>query len=79
LSVRVLLEPEGRVAFVYFCNSEEASNALNSKVNIVFNDKPVTIKPIIEDSSNGMNEFWLPLIKRNHVLEKKFSINLFFE
>ena len=47
-SVRILLEPDGRVAFVYFRNHDEAKEAFNSKINLIFYDKAANIKPVIE-------------------------------
>ena len=48
ISVRVVLEPDERVAYVYFRNFEDASDARHSKSRIILFDKPAVVEPVYE-------------------------------
>jgi len=47
-SVRVVQEPDERVAYVYFRSFEDASDARHSKSRIILFDKPANVDPVFE-------------------------------
>jgi len=51
ISVRVVLEPDERVAFVYFRNFEDARDAKHSKSRIILFDKPAIVEAVYESAS----------------------------
>jgi RNA-binding protein 15 len=48
ISVRVVLEPDERVAYVYFRNFDDAVDARHSKSRIILFDKPAIVEPVYE-------------------------------
>lgn len=48
ISVRVVKEPEGRTAFVYFKTCAEAHEAYLAKSGFILYDRHATVKPVIE-------------------------------
>ncbi len=48
ISVRVMQEPDERVAYVYFRNFEDARDARHSKSRIILFDKPALVEPVYE-------------------------------
>ena len=48
ISVRVVLEPDERVAYVYFRNFDDARDARHSKSRIILFDKPALVEPVYE-------------------------------
>lgn len=52
ISVRVVLDPDGRVAYVYFRNFEDARDARHSKSRIILFDKPAVVEPVYESRSS---------------------------
>ena len=53
ISVRVMQEPDERVAYVYFRNFEDARDAKHSKSRIILFDKPALVEPVYERGSQG--------------------------
>jgi RNA-binding protein 15 len=53
ISVRVVLDPDGRVAYVYFRNFEDAQDARHSKSRIILFDKPAIVEPVYESRSES--------------------------
>merc|ERR1719187_1965962 len=51
ISVRVMHEPDERVAYVYFRNFEDARDAKHSKSRIILFDKPALVEPVYESRS----------------------------
>ena len=51
ISVRVMHEPDERVAYVYFRNFEDARDAKHSKSRIILFDKPATVEAVYESAS----------------------------
>ena len=51
ISVRVVLDPDGRVAYVYFRNFDDARDARHSKSRIILFDKPAVVEPVYESRS----------------------------
>ena len=51
ISVRVVMEPDERVAYVYFRNFEDAGDARHSKSRIILFDKPAIVEPVYESRS----------------------------
>ena len=47
-SVRIVLEPDERVGYVYFRNFEDARDARHSKSRIILFDKPAIVEPVYE-------------------------------
>lgn len=52
-SVRIVLEPDERVAYVYFRNFEDARDARHSKSRIILFDKPAIVEPVYESRSTA--------------------------
>ncbi len=52
ISVKVVHEPDERVAYVYFRSYEDARDAKHSKSRIIVFDKPVMIEAAYESSSS---------------------------
>ena len=53
ISVRVVLDPDGRVAYVYFRNFDDARDARHSKSRIILFDKPAVVEPVYESRSEA--------------------------
>ena len=53
ISVRVVLDPDGRVAYVYFRNFDDARDARHSKSRIILFDKPAVVEPVYESRSES--------------------------
>merc|ERR1711899_543104 len=53
ISVRVVLDPDGRVAYVYFRNFDDARDARHSKSRIILFDKPAVVEPVFESRSES--------------------------
>ena len=53
ISVRVVMDPDGRVAYVYFRNFEDARDARHSKSRIILFDKPAVVEPVFESRSES--------------------------
>lgn len=53
ISVRVVIDPDGRVAYVYFRNFEDARDARHSKSRIILFDKPAVVEPVYESRSES--------------------------
>jgi len=53
ISVRVVIEPDERVAYVYFRNFEDARDARHSKSRIILFDKPALVEPVYESRSES--------------------------
>jgi len=51
ISVRVMHEPDERVAYVYFRSFEDARDALHSKSRIILFDKPAMVEAVYESAS----------------------------
>lgn len=51
ISVRVMHEPDERVAYVYFRNFEDARDAKHSKSRIILFDKPAIVEAVYESAS----------------------------
>ena len=51
ISVRVIIEPDERVAYVYFRNFDDAEDALYSKSRIILFDRPAVVEPVYESRS----------------------------
>jgi len=51
ISVRVMQEPDERVAYVYFRNFEDARDAKHSKSRIILFDKPAIVEAVYESAS----------------------------
>lgn len=51
ISVRVMHEPDERVAYVYFRSFEDARDALHSKSRIILFDKPAQVEAVYESAS----------------------------
>ena len=51
ISVRVIIEPDERVAYVYFRNFDDAEDALYSKSRIILFDRPAVVEPVFESRS----------------------------
>jgi len=51
ISVRVMHEPDERVAYVYFRNFEDARDAKHSKSRIILFDKPAVVEAVYESAS----------------------------
>ena len=51
ISVRVMHEPDERVAYVYFRNFEDARDAKHSKSRIILFDKPANVEAVYESAS----------------------------
>ena len=53
ISVRVIMEPDERVAYVYFRNFEDARDAKHSKSRIILFDKAAVVEPVYESRSEA--------------------------
>jgi len=53
ISVRVVLDPDGRVAYVYFRNFDDARDARHSKSRIILFDKPAVVEPVYESRTEA--------------------------
>ena len=53
ISVRVIIEPDERVAYVYFRNFEDARDAKHSKSRIILFDKAAVVEPVYESRSEA--------------------------
>ena len=53
ISVRVIQEPDERVAYVYFRNFEDARDAKHSKSRIILFDKAAIVEPVYESRSEA--------------------------
>ena len=51
ISVRVMHEPDERVAYVYFRNFDDARDAKHSKSRIILFDKPAMVEAVYESAS----------------------------
>ena len=51
ISVRIVLEPDERVGYVYFRSFEDAGDARHSKSRIILFDKPAIVEPVYESRS----------------------------
>jgi RNA-binding protein 15 len=51
ISVRIVIEPDERVAYVYFRTFEDAGDARHSKSRIILFDKPAVVEPVYESRS----------------------------
>ena len=51
--MRVVLEPDERVAYVYFRNFDDARDARHSKSRIILFDKPALVEPVYESRSES--------------------------
>ena len=60
ISVRVVLEPDERVAYVYFRNFDDARDARHSKSRIILFDKPALVEPVYESRCVKLCFYWLP-------------------
>ena len=59
-SVRIVLEPDERVAYVYFRTSEDAREARHSKSRIILFDRPAVVEPVYESRSSGAESYSRP-------------------
>ena len=57
ISVRVVLDPDGRVAYVYFRNFDDARDARHSKSRIILFDKPAVVEPVYESRSEATQSY----------------------
>ena len=51
ISVRVMHEPDERVAYVYFRTSEDARDAKHSKTRVILFDKPTVVEAVFESAT----------------------------
>ncbi len=51
IKVRVMQEPDERVAYVYFRSCDDARDAKHSKFHIILFDKPAVVEPVYESRS----------------------------
>ena len=66
ISVRVVLEPDERVAYVYFRNFDDARDARHSKSRIILFDKPALVEPVYESRCVKLCLYWKSQLSKDH-------------